>query len=141
MRYEKCLVEVDEVLKYLVEEDLIKIPEDIRKAISENKDKEYIWYYDETKNLNEQNLSRGTIAILSYLNIEYLLNEEQKKLMKEIHKYNEKIKSNQTNQYSFNKVSDNTVINTEKEKVELVEVKKQKWYEKIILFFRNMFNK
>lgn len=88
--YNKRLVEVDEVLNYLSEENLNKIPEDIRNLIKENKDKEYIWKYDETKELKDQNLSRDTIAILSYLNMEYLLNEEQKRIMEEIHELNEK---------------------------------------------------
>ena len=88
--YNKRLVEVDEVLKYLSEEDLSKIPKDIRQLIKDNKDKEYEWEYDDTKPLKDQNLNRDTIAFLSYLNMEYLLNEEQKQLMQEIHEYNEK---------------------------------------------------
>ena len=60
--YNKRLVEVDEVLKYLSKEDLEKIPEDIRKLIKENKDINYIWHYDETKSLKEQWLNRDTIA-------------------------------------------------------------------------------
>lgn len=87
--YNKRLVEVDEVLNYLSEEDLQKIPEDIREAIKENKDKEYVWEYDDTKELKDQGLSRDTIIILSYLNMEYLLNEKQKQLMQQIHELNE----------------------------------------------------
>lgn len=32
MEYQKCLVELDEILKYLRHEDLVKIPVEIRKA-------------------------------------------------------------------------------------------------------------
>ena len=88
--YNKRLVEVDEILNYLSEEDLWKIPEKIRNNIKENKDKEYLWKYDETKPLKYQDVSRDTIVFLSYLNMEYLLNEEQKNLMKQIHEFNEK---------------------------------------------------
>lgn len=88
--YNKRLVEVDEILNYLSEDDLLKIPEDIKNTIKENKDKEYIWKYDETKSLKEQNLNRDTIILLSYINMEYLLNEEQKQLMQQIHEFNEK---------------------------------------------------
>ena len=88
--YNKRLVEVDEILNYLSEEDLLKIPEEVRNTIKENKDKEYFWKYDETKPLKEQDVSRDTIIILSYLNMEYLLNEEQKQLMQKIHELNEK---------------------------------------------------
>ena len=64
--YEKRLVEVDEVLKYLSRENLNKIPEEIRNLIKENKDKNYTWKFDETKQLKDQGLSRDTIIILSY---------------------------------------------------------------------------
>ena len=37
--YNKRLTELDEILKYFSNEDLHKIPEDIRIAIKENKDK------------------------------------------------------------------------------------------------------
>ena len=81
--YKKRLVEVDEVLEHLSEENLSKIPLEIRQAIKENKDKNYVWKYDETKELKDQGLSKDTIAILAYLNSEYLLNEEQKKIIEE----------------------------------------------------------
>ena len=68
IEYEKCLVEVDEVLNHLCEEDLKKIPEDILKSIKEHKDKEYTWKYDESKELKERKFSRNTVVILSYIN-------------------------------------------------------------------------
>ena len=43
---------------------------------------------DETKPLKDQNVSRDTIAFLAYLNMEYLLNDEQKELMQQIHEFN-----------------------------------------------------
>ena len=64
--YNKRLVEVDAILDYLSEEDFRKIPEEVIQVIKENKDQEYIWEYDETKDLKDQNLNRDTIAILSY---------------------------------------------------------------------------
>lgn len=88
--YNKRLVEVDEILNYLSEEDLLKIPEEVRNTIKANKDKEYFWHYDETKPLKDQDVSRDTIAILSYLNMEYLLNEKQKEFMQQLHELNEK---------------------------------------------------
>lgn len=89
MKYEKCLVQLDEILKYLSDENLQKIPNDIKESIKSEKDKNYIWKYDESKALNEQNLDRKTIVILSYLNMEYLLNTKQKEFIKRIHDLNE----------------------------------------------------
>ena len=85
MDISKCLVEVDEILNYLSAEELNKIPEDIRAIIYENKDSEYVWNYDTSKTLQEQEVSDGTISILSYLIMEYLLNDRQKEIMKQIY--------------------------------------------------------
>lgn len=126
--YYKRLVEVDEILNYLSEEDLKHIPEDIRDAIKENKDKEYTWEYDETKALKDQDVSRDTIAILSYLNMEYLLNDEQKRIMEEIHELNEK-KQEQEKREIFNpdnifkKSIENINIETKTEEIGLIEYK------------------
>ena len=108
MEYEKCLVELDEILKYLDLEELNKIPVEIRKVINEKKDKQYKWNYDEAKPLKEQNINRKTIAMLSYLNIKYLLNEEQINLMKELHQFNEtKIEKEKLEKYNFNNIFEN----------------------------------
>ena len=92
MDYSKVLVEVDEVLKYLSKEDFAKIPDDVMTEIRKNKDRHYKWKYDVEKSLNEQNLSREAIVLLSFLNMEYLLNDEQKELMEQIHKFNDRKK-------------------------------------------------
>lgn len=133
----KCLVELDEILKYLAEDDLKKIPYDIRKAISERKDKQYKWKYDETKDLSQHKINRKTIAMLSYLNMEYLLNEEQKKLMQKIHKFNEDvIEKEKSKKYSSDKIFKNDKVNV-KEETELVTISSKKWYKKYLDIFRN----
>ena len=91
MEYTKCLVELDEILEHLNDEELKKIPYEIRNSIKDNKDKQYHWTYDKTKKLNEQKMDRMTIAMLSYLNMEYLLNKRQKEFMEKLHRLNETI--------------------------------------------------
>lgn len=51
----KRLVEVEYILKKLDDEYLNKIPQEIWDYIEENKDKRYIFNYDENKTLVEQN--------------------------------------------------------------------------------------
>lgn len=84
--YNKRLVEVSIILNHLKKSDYDKIPKEVIDIIEKNKDKEYIWKYDETKDLKNQNVSKDTIAILSYINMQYLLNEEQKKFAQEDYK-------------------------------------------------------
>lgn len=139
MEYEKCLVELDEILKYLDDDEKKNIPYEIRKAIHEKKDKNYNWNYDESKKLNEQNINRKTIAMLSYLNMEYLLNDEQKKLMEELHKFNEKkIEKEKSEKYNSDSIFKNNMKYEKKEEATLIEVKEKKWYEKIFSFIKNL---
>lgn len=101
MEDSKCLVQLHELIKHLQLEDLNKIPFEIRQAINEKKDKEYVWSYDESKILNEQTLDRKTIFMLSYLNMKYLLNDEQRLVMENIHYFNE-IKLEQSKRKKYN---------------------------------------
>ena len=87
--YKKRLTEVEVILNHLSKKDFNKIPKELIDTISKNKDHEYVWNYDETKTLKEQNVSRDTIAILSYINMEYLLDQKQKDFINKIHNENE----------------------------------------------------
>jgi len=146
--YNKRLVEVDEILNYLSEEDLLKIPEEVRNVIKENKDKEYFWKYDETKPLKEQDVSRDTIAFLSYLNMEYLLNEKQKEYMQRLHELNEKkLEEAKAEEYSVDDLFKNKKLQQEeakeaeqKQELSLVEYK-ESFFKKLINRIKNLFHK
>lgn len=106
--YKKRFVEVDEILDYLGIEDYEKIPQEIIKVIKQNKDEEYNWEYDETRALKDQNVSKDTIALISYLNMEYLLNEKQKEYVQNQHNINKQKKLQK--EYSNNEDKDYRVI-------------------------------
>ena len=78
--YKKRFVEVDEIIKNLPKKDFSKIPKDLIDLIRKNKDSEYIWKYDNNKKLEEHNLHKDTVAILSYLNTEFILESNQKNI-------------------------------------------------------------
>ena len=153
MEYRECLVELDEVLNYLGEEELQKIPSKLVYAIKEKMDKNYKWKYDESKELYEQNLNRKTIAMLSYLNMKYLVNDEQRELLDKIHKFNERasdekkreqynvnnlFKDNKSNEYKENNYKEN---NYKENEMALQKYSENKWYKKILLFIKNIFKK
>ena len=148
MNYKQCLVELDEVLEQLSNENLNKIPIELRNAIKREKDINYKWKYDKRKLLNQQNLNRKTIAMLSYLNMEYLLIDKQKDAMKKIHDYYEKIneekireKYNPGNIFKTKNISDlNSGITNDKQSMELIEYKETK-FNKIIKFIKKIFTK
>ena len=143
--YDKRLVEVDEILNYLSKEELLKIPEEIRQLIKSNKDKGYVWKYDETKELKDQELSRDTIAFLYYLNMEYLLNKEQKQLMQQIHQFNEKKleekKKKQYNSHYLFKAKQNVIEDTLYIPQNELIVYKKNIFSEILNKIKNFFNK
>lgn len=140
MEYEKCLVEVDEVLNHLSKEELNKIPEDVLKVIKKHKDKEYMWKYDESKRLEEQMFGRNTIVILSYINMEYLLSKEQKDLMEKLHELNEQNFTNEIQEKYDSKdlFKNKTNINVENENA-IAKLENNKWYNKMFSFIKRIF--
>ena len=142
----KSLTEVYEVIKRFSEYEYNKIPKETIDVIVQNKDNEYNWKYDDSKSLLEQNLSREAIAILSYINLEYLLSGEKRNLMEEIYKMNErKLEQKKSELYKTDELFKNRDIveNEEaqiKEKnVSLIEVK-ENIFTKFIKRIKNLFN-
>ena len=99
--YKKRFVEVDEIIKYLPKKEFSKIPSNLIDLIGKNKDSKYIWKYDNNKKLEEQNIHKDAIAILSYINMKYILEDDQKMLMKNLHFFNE-MKSEKLKREKFN---------------------------------------
>lgn len=135
MEDKKVLTEVYEILQHLSNENFNKIPSNVINLIKENMDKSYIWKYDNTKSLTEQNISRDTVAVLSYINMEYLLNVEQKELIEKLHNRNEedldRIKKEEYNSENlFKRIKTNT-SNTNQNKA-LVDYSKVKWYKRFL---------
>lgn len=86
-------------------------------------------------------MSIDTISILTYINIEYLLDEEQKKEMLNLLRKDEAIaEQEKARLYNSNDIFKNKKENTQQE-TSLIEVKIEKWYEKVFAFFKNMFKK
>lgn len=77
--YREAFTEVNEILKYLSEDLLNKIPKEFIDNIKENMSTSYVLKYDNTKGINEQNLKQETRAILSVIYRDYICDEETKK--------------------------------------------------------------
>ncbi len=77
--YREAFTEVNEILKYLSEDLLNKIPKEFIDNIKENMSTSYILKYDNTKGINEQNLKQETRAILSVIYRDYICDENIKK--------------------------------------------------------------
>lgn len=141
----KRLVEVETILKKLDENYINKIPTEIWDFIEKNKDDQYTFFYDDNIELLNQNLNIDTIAILSYINMQYLLDEKSKKEVEEIlikdGAFLEQQKMKKYNPENIFKNKEN-IENKGEIDVSMIEVKeKYKWYQKIISFFRKMWRK
>lgn len=101
INYRRRFVEVDEIINNMPKEDFDKIPDDLISIIRKNKDADYIWKYDKSKKITAQNLHKDTIAILAYINTEFVLENEQRKLMINMHYFNE-MKKEQLKKTKFN---------------------------------------
>lgn len=73
------LSELDVLLNYIDAEEWLKIPDEIIFYIKDNKNKDYNWEYDETKSLENQNLSKDTFSLLTFIMYKYIASEEEKK--------------------------------------------------------------
>lgn len=137
----KRLVEVEYILKKLDDKYIKKIPQEIWDYIDINKDKNYVFNYYDNKSLAEQKLNIDTISILTYINMKYLISEEQKKEMKEILKKDEAIAEQEKSRlYKLDDLFKNRTANKQQD-TSLIEIKTEKWYQRILSFFKNIFNK
>ncbi len=80
----KRLVEVETILEKLDTTYKNKIPKELWEFIRQNKDTDYSFYYDDGISLINQELNADTVAILTYINMEFLLNDKQKREIKNI---------------------------------------------------------
>ena len=81
--YSKAYAEVEAVLLTLDDSLKKKIPENVMKALSENKDKQYIFDYDFNKPIYEQDISVDAKIMLAKIYKDYLCSEEEREKWKE----------------------------------------------------------
>ena len=140
-KYSIAYSEVLEILKHISQEDYEKIPKSKIELYKENANKDYVFNYNPTKTLNEQNVSKIAKGIIAILFRDYWATPEQRE--KIIRKQNnDRIQIEMEKAKKYN--PDVFKANKNKEEVKnksLVKVEKQKWYEKVLVFIRNIFSK
>ena len=143
----KALVEVSEILMTMDDDEFERIPLDVLDYIEENKDKNYIWKYDESISFDEQNLSEYTLEILTYITMEYILEDEEKRVAKEWFMVSQEVdelnSKNNILKEEKKLESENQVLEKEEiisENLPIVQ-KKQNIFQRIIEKIRNIFNR
>lgn len=141
----QAYAEVDYILKHMEDTYVEKVPEDVRRTFEEWKDTEYVVNIDIQKPLEEQNLKRTTLVILSLLNMKYWCEteEEKQEIIKEWEE-NEKVHSESLIGIdALEKVFNNNVSSkVEKEKeTSLVKVEEVGIFKKILMKIQKMFKR
>ena len=136
--YTKAYSEVVEILKYLPEESVNKIPKEMLEMFKTKMDKNYTFEIDVNKSFDEQNLLEETKAIFANIFRDYWATPYKKDKIVAKENYNrQKLEAEKRERYNpddlFKKkeVKHNYV---EKENILPVEVKKEKIYQKLINF-------
>ena len=80
--YADACTEVYTILSYLDEDEYKKIPNNIIKAIENNRNLEYVYKYDKELELKQQTMLKETKAILFNLFRDYLCTEKQREIIK-----------------------------------------------------------
>ena len=122
--------EVLEVLKYLPQNEYEKISKEEIELLESQKDSSF--------KVQGMNISKEANAIIIILWEKYFASQNEKEKLYNILKQNYKIEDTRKKEkYNY----DNLFKEKKKESTALIEVKKEKWYEKIRDFFKKIIKK
>ena len=141
--YAMAYTEVIEILKYVPDEDVKKIPEEKLEFYKTNMDKEYSYKLDMTKEFEEQEMSDVTKAILANIFRDYWATPHQRERIEAKEKYDlEKLEEEKREKYNPDSIFKNKKEETFVENTNLpVEIKKETFFKKLISFIKGLFNK
>lgn len=142
IKYANAYSEILEILKYLTPEDYEKIPKEKIEVFETYANKDYSFNYDLDKTLQEQNVSKTARTIIGILFRDYWASEEQRdKIIKFQQQERIRIEKEKQERYKNEDIFKNNNEIQPTEEVALVEVKEEKWYQRLFSFFRNIFKK
>ena len=148
--YSKAYKEIVEILKYVPEENVNKIPKEMRDMFEAEQLKTYNFQIDTEKHFEEQELLEETKAILPNIFRDYWASPEQKEKIKTKQQHDMQIieeeKRKKYNPDSIFKdkqsiVIENIAPENNEQHTEMIEYKEQKWYQKIFNLIKNLFHR
>lgn len=140
----KAYVEVLEVLKHMDSKYVEKVPIKLRDFLAKNASKEYRFNLNNNIPFEQQDLKESTINILAMLNYNYWCeDEEHKKYL--LNKYNEneiRYQEMLMEKYSRENLFNRDTTNAVQDRSEVPQKYQEiKWYERILQFIKELFNK
>lgn len=125
--------EVYYILHILGEKYINKIPPKLYTFIESNTDLKEIDYIDKSKNIADQ-VQNDTITFISYLNLEYWCDENEKERLLKVYKNNDILEEKMKREkYNVDNIFNNNIKSIDKKEdvKDLVKYKEQNWLERI----------
>ena len=147
-KYLKAYKEVIEILNFVPKESVDKIPQKMIDTFKSKMDNDYEFKIDINKSFEEQNLLDETKAIFANIFRDYWATPYQRERIEAKEKYDrQKIEEEKKAKYNPDgifKKRNNVDIEEKIEETNInnlpIEVKKEKFYQKIISFFKKVFH-
>lgn len=135
--------EVLEILKYIPEEDFNKIHNDTIEMFKTYSDKKYIFSYNPSKTLDEQNVSKRAKAIIGILFRDYWATPTQRKKIIEKQQYERyKLEEEKKLKYNYtNFLNNNNISEIQLNKDLPISSKKENYFKKIFNNIKKLFFK
>ncbi len=131
--YREALTEVNEILNYVPNIYIEKLPISLIKFIRENKSENYMFYIDETIDIEKQNFKSETRSFIAILLLKYWDRENQENLLEKYNNNEKKYQQLLQEKYNVN-IFENK-IKKDNTKTDIIEYKKENIF---IKFFKNI---
>lgn len=147
-KYTVAYSEVLEILKYIPSEYYNKIPKSKIELFERYANSKYIFNYNPSKTLEEQNVSNITKGIIILLFRDYWATESQKNKIVEKQEYDrikleekKKEKYNSNNIFARNHENCYADIKKSPQEISLIKIDDIKWYKKILNIIKKIIRK
>lgn len=145
IEYANAYSEVLEVLNNMSKEDYNKIPKDMLEMFKTNCNNEYQFRYDLNKKFEQQEISKRAKLILAILFRDYWATPYQKeKIIARQNYERQKLEQQKFEKYNPERIFENKrqpIIEEIKNINSMIEVKEEKWYQKIFKLIKNLFKR
>jgi len=146
--YPKAYKEIIEILKYVPEESVNKIPKEMRDMFGAKQLKTYTFQIDTEKTFEEQEILEETKAILANIFRDYWATDYQKaKIIEKENQDREELERQKREKYNPKDIFNNIIINqnvqeqlSEEYNKNLPMEVKESFYKKIINFIKSLFH-
>ena len=138
--YAMAYTEVIEILNYVPDEDIAKIPKEKLDFYKSNMDNTYNYEIEETKEFEEQEMSDMTKAVLANIFRDYWATPYQKERIEAKEKYDlEKLEEEKREKYNPDDIFKNKKsLEVENTNLLPMEIKKENFFKKLLNFIKKI---